>query len=189
MIIMDCLHIKTMNKKIYFKPISVCVFIFVYFIVLFPRFALAGDVNVSYIDVSDGLGKLYINENIELEDGNTLIMFVKGNVVINRAVKTLKSVFIFATESITTDEAATAAEAQDKATTPLYVFGGLYAKEINFWRDLKDSGSIVGGGAYDFSYSPATSVLYDPSIIVKANTAGGVPPEIGASNVYWVLKE
>ncbi len=162
---------------------------FVYFLVLFPRTAIAGNVNVSYIDMG-GTGKLYINENIELVDGDTLIMFVKGNVVIDRDVSRLKSVFIFATESITTDEAATADAAKDLATTPLYVFGGLYAKEINFWRDLIDTVPGDPNNPYDFSYSPATGVLYDPSVIVKANTnPSSVPAEIGVSNVYWVLKE
>ena len=151
-------------------------------------FASSGMVNVSFIDLSGGGSNIVNSENtltiskdIILDDGDTLVMYVNGNVVIDKEVSVLKSVYIIATGTISTVSDSTSESSVDKS---LQVFGGLYGKNINFNRDVKDTGT------FEYDFRPSTQVLFDPSIIVKANNgSGGIPAETGVSNVYWSLKE
>lgn len=176
------------------KFINFCIILISFFIVNSTH-VFAGATHVSYIDLSgsntnvekEESNTLTIKNDIKLQNGEILVLYVNGNVEIDATVAIAKSIFIVATGTITTIAGASNVDDVSPSDNPLRVYGGLYSSNINFWRDIKDTDAT---GNFDFTFYPSTQILYNPALIAESNTIlGTIPPEIGISNVYWNLKE
>ncbi|MDQ5981428.1 MAG: hypothetical protein QG570_175, partial [Patescibacteria group bacterium] len=117
-------------------------------------------------------GTVNIDKNMTSNSSKTLILYVKGNVLIKPNVTEIDSVFLIATGNVTFESAG------DDIDQPININGAIYADDIVFQRDLPDS---LGATNY-----AAERVFYNSSLIKDSNN---LPAEVTESKVYYILTE
>ncbi len=129
------------------------------------------DARVVFIEVKNG-GTVNIDSNITSASTKPLILYVKGNVLIEPDVTEIDSVFLIATGTIEFKSSG------DDSDIPIDISGGIYAHNIIFDRDLADSLVTVD--------VPAERIFYNSSLI---GVSDSLPAEITESKVYYILTE
>ena len=128
--------------------------------------------SIAYVFIN---GNLTINRNLSAPANKAVVFIVNGDVTISASVTSLRSIFILADDTITFTNSGA------NPINPLVVTGGIYGSTTEFNRDLTDT--LLNKNI------PAIRVLYDPNLLVNTATDGAVVPQVGISNVYWMIME